>query len=283
MAGFERALSPSSCAVCLQAMSILDRLTRRPRPAAPSGDGHAGSLPLALDAEAPPKGWTRDERRRRRLRGRYDAARQLRPGKRNWQLVALGRRAPRLVVGLVTLVSRGRPLRRGGGRARTGRGDRAGRGRPDRARPRGHGRALVVRLEHPHGVPRPRRPARRRLPGLRPRRRRRPGLPRGVLLRPRQRPAPAGEGVPTGRRGHERAPGPRRRRGRADDVPGPVERARGVPARGRAGAGVGGVPLVTVRPRRRRRPSSGTRRRHRPPREPARADGDAGRDGRARA
>ena len=90
-------------------MSILDRLTRRPRPAAPSGDGHAGSLPLALDAEAPPKGWTRDEKTPPEvLRGRYEFALQfsdLAKGKRNWQLVAFGSLAllALSVVGLVTL------------------------------------------------------------------------------------------------------------------------------------------------------------------------------------
>ena len=90
-------------------MSILDRLTRRPRPAAPSGDGHAGSLPPALAAEAPPKGWARDEKAPPEvLRGRYEFTRQfsdLAKGKRNWQLVAFGSLAllALSVVGLVTL------------------------------------------------------------------------------------------------------------------------------------------------------------------------------------
>ena len=90
-------------------MSILDRLTRRPRPAASSGDGQAESLPPALAAEAPPKGWARGEKAPPEvLRGRYEFTRQfsdLARGKRNWQLVAFGSLAllALSVVGLVTL------------------------------------------------------------------------------------------------------------------------------------------------------------------------------------
>ena len=167
--------------------------TRRTDTSRSSGDGRAGDPPDAWDegTPAPPEV----------LRGRYRVRPPVRrPRARQAELAGrrlLLARAPgprRSGPGDALGPEPGRPLRRRGGRGRTGDGHRPGRGRPRRRRPRRDGGRRPVRLQHPHGLRRPRGPARRRVPGLRLRRRRRRDLPRSLLLHPANDPRERGAG-----------------------------------------------------------------------------------------